>query len=31
MVCKSNLNSFTNNTNDGASAPVKTKIAQPKH
>ena len=28
MVCTSNLNSFANNTNDGASAPVKTKIAQ---
>jgi len=28
MVCTSNLNSFANNTNDGASASVKTKIAQ---
>lgn len=28
MVCTSNLNSFANNTNDGVSAPVKTKIAQ---
>jgi hypothetical protein len=28
MICTSNLNSFANNTNDGASASVKTKIAQ---
>jgi hypothetical protein len=28
MICTSNLSSFANNTNDGASASVKTKIAQ---
>jgi hypothetical protein len=28
MVCTSNLNSFANNTNDGALASVKSKIAQ---
>ncbi len=28
MVCTSNLTSFANNTNDGASASVKSKIAQ---
>jgi hypothetical protein len=28
MICTTNLNSFANNTNDGASASVKTKIAQ---
>ena len=28
MVCTSNLNSFANNTNDEASASVKTKISQ---
>jgi len=28
MVCASNLNSFANNINGGASVPVKTKIAQ---
>ena len=28
MVCTLNLNSFANNTNDGASAPVKAKISQ---
>jgi hypothetical protein len=28
MVCTSNLTSFANNTNDGATASIKTKIAQ---